>query len=65
MGDGRLKTARLVAVAVLAFVAFNAPLIGLTAGDARVLGVPAVLAYVFAVWALVVAAIALIVRRSR
>jgi len=65
MGPGRLKTARLAAVAVLAFVAFNAPLIGVADTGGLVLGLPAVLVYVFAVWAIVAALIALIVGRSR
>ena len=52
-------TARLVAVAVLAFLLFDHPLLGLSDG-APVLGVPLPLLYLFGAWALVVA----LVRRA-
>jgi len=62
--NGRLKTARLVAVAVLGFVLLNFPLLSLADSEARVLGIPAPYAYLLAVWALLIALIALIVRGS-
>jgi hypothetical protein len=59
-----LKTARLVAVAVLGFLLLNFPLLSLADSDALVLGIPALYAYLLAVWALLIALIALIVRGS-
>jgi hypothetical protein len=62
--EDRQKNARLVAVALLAFVLLNGPLLSMANSDARVLGVPVLLAYLFTAWALVIALVALIVRRS-
>ncbi len=60
-----LKGPRLAAIAVLAFLAFNAPLLSIADSDARVLGVPVLFAYLFVAWAVVIALIALVVRGSR
>jgi hypothetical protein len=62
--NGRLKTARLVAVAALGFLLLNFPLLSLADSEARVLGIPALYAYLFAVWAVLIALIALIARGS-
>jgi hypothetical protein len=60
--DGRLKSARLVAIAVLGFLLLNAPLATIANRDATIAGIPALYAYLFAVWALVIALIALAAR---
>ena len=61
----RLKGPRLLAVAALAFLLFNPPLLSLADAPARVLGVPALYAYLFAAWAGVILLVGLVVRRSR
>jgi hypothetical protein len=61
--DDRLKSARLAAVSVLGFLLLNAPLLAIADSDASVAGIPVLYAYLFAVWAALIAAIALIVRR--
>jgi hypothetical protein len=45
---------RLAAVAVLAFLLFNYPLLAVFAGDVLVLGVPLLTGYLFAAWAVVI-----------
>ncbi len=62
--EDRQRNARLVAVALLAFVLLNGPLLSVADSETRVLGVPALVAYLFAAWGLVIALVALIVRRS-
>ena len=62
--DGPLKSARLLLVALLGFVALNAPLLTIADSDARVAGIPVLYAYLFAVWAVVIALVAL-ASRSR
>jgi hypothetical protein len=49
---------RLVAVAVLAFLLFNYPLLALFDVPARVLGVPLLWAYLMTAWAAVIALVA-------
>jgi hypothetical protein len=61
--DGRLNTARLVAIAVFGFLLLNAPLLTIADSDATVGGIPVLYAYLFAVWAALIALIALVVRR--
>jgi len=58
----RLRTARLVGVGVLALVLFNFPLLDVFDTDTLVAGVPLVWAYLFVVWALVIALLAWIAR---
>jgi UDP-N-acetylmuramyl pentapeptide phosphotransferase/UDP-N-acetylglucosamine-1-phosphate transferase len=60
----RLKASRLAAAAALGFLLFNYPLLSLFDTGTRVLGVPVLWAYLFVVWALLVALLALIVRRA-
>jgi len=60
--DGPLKSARLLAIAVLGFVALNAPLLTIADSDATVGGVPVLYAYLFAAWAVLIALIALAAR---
>lgn len=61
----RLRSARLTAVAILGFLLLNYPLLSLTDSGATVLGIPGLYAYLFAVWALLIGLIALLVRGSR
>jgi hypothetical protein len=59
--DGRLPSARLVAIAVLGFLLLNAPLLTIADSDATVAGIPVLYAYLFTVWAVLIGLIALIV----
>jgi len=58
----RLKTARLVAVGLLGLALFNYPLLAVFDVDTIVTGVPALWAYLFGAWALVIALLAWIAR---
>lgn len=60
MGDRR--PARLVAVAVLAFLLFGPLFLALADRPVRVLGVPLLWAYLFLAWAAVIALVARTVR---
>jgi uncharacterized membrane protein (DUF485 family) len=60
----RRKGERLVAVALLGFLLFNYPLLSLFSTEDRVLGVPVLYAYLFVSWGLLIALMALVVRRS-
>jgi len=57
-----LRSARMVAVAVLAVLVFDYPLLALFDVDVRVLGVPLLWAYLFSAWAGVIAVVAWLVR---
>ena len=59
------KGQRLVALFVLGLLLLNYPLINLFAGSAQVFGVPLLYAYVFAVWALLIALVAIVVEKRR
>jgi hypothetical protein len=58
----RLKTARLVAVGLLGLALFNFPLLAVYDLDTVVAGVPALWAYLFVAWTLVIALLAWIAR---
>jgi hypothetical protein len=60
--DDRMKSARLAAVALLGFVLLDGPLLTIADRTATVVGIPALYAYVFAAWALLIALIALLAR---
>jgi len=60
-----IKGPRLVALFLLGFLLFNYPLLPLFSGPSELLGVPLLYAYVFAVWALLIGLMALVVERSR
>jgi hypothetical protein len=51
----RLKSARLMAAAVLALLLFNYPFLAVFGVDMLVVGVPVLWAYLFIVWAAVIA----------
>ena len=56
---------RLIAVALLALVAFNFPLLAVAEAGPQLLGLPPLFAYLFGGWAGVIALLALIVERRR
>ena len=57
-----LRSARMVAVAALAVLLFNFPLLALFDVDVLVLGVPLLWVYLFVVWAVVIAVVAWVAR---
>ncbi len=59
-----LKGPRLVALFLFGCMLYNYPLLSLFNSDASIGGVPILFAYVFAVWMLLIAVIALVVERS-
>jgi hypothetical protein len=58
-----IKGQRLAALFLLGFLLFNYPLLTLFAGSIHVLGVPLLYVYVFAVWALLIGLMALVVEK--
>jgi hypothetical protein len=58
-----IKGQRLVALFLLGFLLLNYPLLNLFAGTGQVLGIPVLYAYVFAVWGLVIALMALVIEK--
>ena len=63
MDDGS-RSERLVALALLGLLLFNYPLLSLFSTEGTILGIPVLYAYLFTVWAVLVIAVALAVRRS-
>lgn len=57
-----LRNARMVAVAALALLLFNFPLLTLFDVDVRLLGVPLLWVYLFVAWLAVIAVVAWVVR---
>ena len=57
-----LRSTRMVAVAALALLLFNFPLLTLFDVDVLVLGVPLLWAYLFVAWAVVIAVVAWVAR---
>ena len=64
MDDGS-RSERLVALALLGLLLFNYPLLSLFSTEGTILGVPVLYAYLFTVWAVLLVAVALAVRRLR
>jgi hypothetical protein len=58
-----IKGQRLAALFLLGCLLFNYPLLGLFAGPGQVLGIPMLYVYVFAVWALLIGLMALVVEK--
>jgi hypothetical protein len=56
--------AKLIAVTALATAGFTYPLLSLFDRPVQVLGVPLVWAYLFALWALLIVAVAVLSRRA-
>jgi hypothetical protein len=63
VSQGR-RSERLVALAVLGLLLFDYPILSLFSSDERVLGIPVLYAYLFTSWALLIALMALAVRRG-
>jgi hypothetical protein len=59
-----IKGQRLAALFLLGFLLLNYPLLNLFAGTVRVLGVPLLYAYVFAVWALLIGLMVWVVEKG-
>lgn len=59
-----IKGQRLVALFLLGFLLLNYPLLNLFAGPVQVFGIPILYAYVFAVWALLIGLMALVVEKG-
>jgi hypothetical protein len=62
MGSG-LKGQRLIALFLLGCLLFDYPLFSLFAGPSQFLGIPLLYAYIFFVWALLIAAMGFVVER--
>ena len=60
-----IKGQRLVALFLLGFLLLNYPLLNLFASDHSILGIPVLYAFVFTVWALLIALMALVVEERR
>jgi len=58
-----MKAERLVALSVLGFLLFNYPLLALFNRPGTVFGIPILYAYIFAVWCLLIAAIAFVAEK--
>ena len=58
-----IKGQRLAALFLLGLLLFNYPLLTLFAGSLRVFGIPVLYFYVFAVWALLIGLMALVVEK--
>lgn len=56
---------RLAVVFVVGLLVFNYPLMGLASSDTTLFGIPVLYLYLFGFWALIVAAMALIIERRR
>lgn len=63
-GGSDRSAARLIAVAALGFLLFTPPLLSLFDRQGQMLGVPALMAYLFIAWAVVIALVAAINRGS-
>ena len=64
MSDSQ-RNARMVAVAALAGLLLNYPVLALFDVDANVLGVPVLWAYLFTAWAVVIAVVAWVTRDAK
>ena len=60
-----IKGQRLVALFLLGVLLLNYPLLNLFAGPSEVLGIPVLYAFVFAVWALLIGLMALVVEKRK
>jgi len=64
MNRSRLTGSRLIAIFLLGCVLLNYPLLPLFGGSAVIFGMPLLYAYVFAVWAGLIALMAIVIERS-
>jgi len=65
MTPERLRSARLVALFLLGWLGFNTPPLRLVSRDAWVAGLPLAWVYLFSVWTLLIALLAVTVRPPR
>ncbi len=63
MGGSTNKAERLVAVFLLGVMLFNYPLLAVFNRAVEVMGIPLVYVYIFTAWGLLIALLALIVKR--
>ena len=64
MGESKNRAPRLVALCMLGCLLFNYPILALFNVPGALLGIPVLYAYVFFVWALLIAMMALAVERN-
>jgi hypothetical protein len=64
MGESKNRAPRLVALCMLGCLLFNYPILALFNVPGALLGIPVLYAYVFLVWALLIAMMALAVERD-
>lgn len=60
----RRKGERLVALALLGFLLFNYPILALFSSERTVLGIPLLYFYLFTSWAVVIALMGFVLRKS-
>jgi hypothetical protein len=65
MPNPPIKVQRLVAVFLLGLLLLNYPLLPLFNGRGSLFGIPALYAYIFAAWGLLIALLVAVVERSR
>jgi|EndMetStandDraft_4_1072995.scaffolds.fasta_scaffold510711_2 hypothetical protein len=63
--QGPARAARLACLFMLGVLLFNYPMLALFNVQGRVFGVPVLYAYLFAVWALLIALVAVVMERGR
>jgi hypothetical protein len=63
MTKNSVQGQRLVALFLLGWLLFNYPVLSLFAGPAAIAGIPLLYLYLFLVWALLIALMALVVER--
>ena len=64
MGESERRAPRLVALCMLGCLLFNYPILALFNVPGALLGIPVLYAYIFSVWALLIALMALAVERG-
>jgi hypothetical protein len=64
MGESKSRAPRLVALCMAGCLLFNYPILALFNVRGALLGIPVLYAYVFSVWALLIALMALAVERD-
>jgi hypothetical protein len=64
MANRAVQAQRLVALFVLGWLLFSYPLLSLFNSDGTVLGIPVLYAYLFGVWAALIALMVVVVERS-